>query len=143
MFPPFKGGGGRKKFYPVFSGGRAQTVLDMRFSHVVAPLPVINDQSLRCSCGWCRQRWLVNIGHIHLRTEAAQTMRAESFPRPTFRAQHREGLLSYISRVPGPRYRFNKWGRPNAVIHQFFYKFLSKVNKSVDMGDTCDSSVRN
>ena len=47
MFPLFKrgGGDGREKFYPVLRGG-AQKVLDPRFSHFVAPLPVINDQSL-------------------------------------------------------------------------------------------------
>ena len=44
-FPPFKRGGGREKFYPVLRGGE-QNVSDPRFSHFVAPRPVINDQSL-------------------------------------------------------------------------------------------------
>ena len=45
-FPLFKKGGGTKSF--TLSWGRAQKVLDPRFSHFVAPpsLPVINDQSL-------------------------------------------------------------------------------------------------
>ena len=37
--------GGREKFYPVLKG--AQKVLNPRFSHFVAPLPVINDQTLK------------------------------------------------------------------------------------------------
>ena len=45
-----KKGGGCKKFYPVLrGGGRAQKVSDPRFSHFVAPLQVINDQSLKVS----------------------------------------------------------------------------------------------
>ena len=46
MFPPFKRGGGHNKFYPVFTGGGGQKVSDLRFSHFVAPLPIINDQFL-------------------------------------------------------------------------------------------------
>ena len=46
MFPPFKRGG-HEKFYPVLGGGGAgvQKVSDLRFSHFVGPLPIINDQS--------------------------------------------------------------------------------------------------
>ena len=44
-FYPLKGGRGRKTFYPILRG--AQKVSDPRFSHVVAPLPVINDQSIK------------------------------------------------------------------------------------------------
>ena len=39
--------GVRERFYPILRGGGAQKVLDLRFSHFVAPpLPIINDQSL-------------------------------------------------------------------------------------------------
>ena len=47
MFPLFKRGGGRKKFNPVLrEGGGVQKVSDPQFSHIVAPLPIINNQSL-------------------------------------------------------------------------------------------------
>ena len=42
-FQPFKGGA--QKVLPCLEVG-AQKVLDPRFSHFVAPLPIINDQSL-------------------------------------------------------------------------------------------------
>ena len=44
-FHPLKGGG-HNKLYPVLKGGGGQKVSDLRFSHFVASLPVINDQSL-------------------------------------------------------------------------------------------------
>ena len=46
-FYPFEKGR-RKKLYPVLEGGGggAQQVSDPRFSHIVPPLPIINDQSL-------------------------------------------------------------------------------------------------
>ena len=46
-----KGGGGVQKVLPCLEGGggRAQKVSDPRFSHFVAPLQVINDQSLKVS----------------------------------------------------------------------------------------------
>ena len=48
-FSSLKGGGGREKFYPVLRGWGVgvQKVSDLRFSHFVAPPPVINDQSLK------------------------------------------------------------------------------------------------
>ena len=46
-FPLFKReGGGTRKVVPCLEEGGAQNVSDLRFSHFVAPLPVINDQSL-------------------------------------------------------------------------------------------------
>ena len=45
-----RGGRGAQKVYPVLwggGGGGAQTNSDPQFSHFVAPLPVINYQSLR------------------------------------------------------------------------------------------------
>ena len=42
-FHPIKGG--HEKLYPVLRRGRG-TISDPRFSHFVAPLPVINDRSL-------------------------------------------------------------------------------------------------
>ena len=46
-FHPLIGGGG-EKFYPVLRERGAQTVLDLRFSHFVAPpLPIINERSLK------------------------------------------------------------------------------------------------
>ena len=47
--PPFKMGGGGQNVLPCLEGG-ARKVLDTRFSHFVAPLPVINDQSLKGLC---------------------------------------------------------------------------------------------
>ena len=50
-FHPLKrwggGGGGHSKLYPIGGGGEAQQVFDPRFSHFVAPLPVINYHSSR------------------------------------------------------------------------------------------------
>ena len=47
-FPLFKRGGGVRKVLPCLEeGGGAQKIVDRRFNHFVAPLPVINDQSLR------------------------------------------------------------------------------------------------
>ena len=40
-------GGERFKFYPVLRGWGRANVLDPQFSHFGAPLPVINDQSLK------------------------------------------------------------------------------------------------
>ena len=37
MFPLFKRGGGREKFYPVLKGGGALKVSDPLFSHFVGP----------------------------------------------------------------------------------------------------------
>ena len=45
-FRSLKRGGGGTKFYPVLKRGGPQKVSDPQFSHFVAPLPVINDQSL-------------------------------------------------------------------------------------------------
>ena len=44
MFPPFKSG--VQKCLPCLEGGMKK-VAEPRFSHFVAPLPIINDQSLR------------------------------------------------------------------------------------------------
>ena len=46
-FPPFKTEVETPKFYPVLRREGAQRVLDSQFSHFVAPLPIINDRSLR------------------------------------------------------------------------------------------------
>ena len=43
-FHPLKEGGGRKKFYTLLRGGANS--FGPAISHFVAPLPVINDQSL-------------------------------------------------------------------------------------------------
>ena len=48
-----------EKFYSVLGGG-AQTVSDPRFSHFVAPLPIINDQSLRSGISSIRLKSLGN-----------------------------------------------------------------------------------
>ena len=42
-FQPLKGG---KTSFSLFEGGGMQQVLDLGFPYFVAPLPVINDQSL-------------------------------------------------------------------------------------------------
>ena len=54
----YKMGGWVVKFY--LRKGEAQKVLDLRFSHFVAPFPVINDHSLMLVYDLCKQ-----TGDVH------------------------------------------------------------------------------
>ena len=61
-------GGGRKMCYPVLNGGGAKSS-DPRFSYFVAPLPVINDQSLKPIAMFthCHNFYTIALQHTALR----------------------------------------------------------------------------